>query len=126
LIKQTVSDSFIRLGHSSSLKNTFKILDFGFSTLVRKGPVAKGLMKGQYNGMELDTAILHLLMKGQYNGMESYMYKPWEIKLHDLVICGHPSRMGWLTGLNNAVSQGWLTGLNNALSMVYVCLRKVF
>jgi hypothetical protein len=31
LIKQTVSDSFIRLGHSSSLKNTLKILDFGFS-----------------------------------------------------------------------------------------------
>jgi hypothetical protein len=43
LIKQTVSDSFIRLGHSSSLKNTFKILDFGFSTLVRKGPVVRGL-----------------------------------------------------------------------------------
>jgi origin recognition complex subunit 2 len=45
LIKQTVSDSFIRLGHSSSLKNSLKILDFGFSTLVKKGPVAKGLTR---------------------------------------------------------------------------------
>jgi hypothetical protein len=31
------------MGNSSSLKNTLKILDFGFSTLVRKGPVVEGL-----------------------------------------------------------------------------------
>jgi hypothetical protein len=52
LIKQTVSDSSIRLGHSSSLKNTLKILDFGFSTLVRKGTVAKGLRRQRRHALD--------------------------------------------------------------------------
>jgi hypothetical protein len=62
LIKQTVSDSFIRL------KNTLKILDFGFSTLVRKGPVAvKELENGQVENL------LKILLKKAWNRLEFSM-----------------------------------------------------